>query len=142
MERGYDYITRISNANEFTKAAANRSSAEWLPELPPPTIFAGDIADEIVRSIDSISTDELRDIFDLVEDSLLHSTMEEKQTICTGFLEELLAKSSSGEFSFARIIPFLGDKARQYCLFWDQFTGVKTPGLTLSNCSVTSRSWP
>ena len=47
----------------------------------------------------------------------------------TNFLEGLQNIESSGQVSASEFVPFLGSKSKEYCKAWDEFTGVKTPGL-------------
>ncbi|MFZ9595026.1 MAG: DUF7674 family protein [Bdellovibrionia bacterium] len=52
-----------------------------------------------------------------------------KNAVCTCFLENLI-NAFSEELNQLKIwIPLLGPESREYCKAWDQFTGVKTPGL-------------
>lgn len=48
---------------------------------------------------------------------------------CTCFLEDLINIASHGRISFERFIPYLGEKSKEFCRAWDEFTGVKSPGL-------------
>ena len=48
---------------------------------------------------------------------------------CTCFLENLINIASWGDISYSRFVPYLGEKSREFCRAWDEFTGVKTPGL-------------
>lgn len=49
--------------------------------------------------------------------------------ICTCFFEDLINSASSGNIQYERFIPYLGEKSKEYCKAWDQFTGVRSPGL-------------
>ena len=48
---------------------------------------------------------------------------------CTCFLESLINRASWGGIPYNRFVPYLGEKSREFCRAWDEFTGVKTPGL-------------
>jgi len=48
---------------------------------------------------------------------------------CVCFLENLQNKAGHGRFEYSRFIPYLGEKSKEYCRAWDEFTGVKSPGL-------------
>jgi hypothetical protein len=38
-------------------------------------------------------------------------------------------RASAGRIPYERFIPYLGEKSKEYCRAWDEFTGVKSPGL-------------
>lgn len=72
-----------------------------------------------------------RKVFQAVE-SLLEesaSSSEVKDVLCTCFLENLVNRFTESPEVLARFVPLLGERSKAYCKAWDEFTGVKTPGL-------------
>lgn len=64
-----------------------------------------------------------------VEDLLVRGDEALKDAAATSFLENLLNQVSGGELDPATFVDLLGPQSRAYCKAWDEFTGVKTPGL-------------
>ncbi len=99
----------------------------------PPTM-SGDItnfSDFVVEQLTSGIYKNAADVFQSVE-SLLHdeaSNDEVKDAVCTCFLENLINYASNGRIPYESFVPLLGPKSVEYCKGWDEFTGVKTPGL-------------
>jgi hypothetical protein len=48
---------------------------------------------------------------------------------CTCFLENLINIADAGRVKYERFIPYLGKNSKNFCRAWDEFTGVKSPGL-------------
>lgn len=94
------------------------------------------VTDELVLKSSNVSDEELT-IYAFVEEiRVLYSKYPEKtdenlldNAVCTCFLENLLNDASAGGISYSRFIPHLGEKSKEYCRAWDEFTGVKSPGL-------------
>lgn len=80
-------------------------------------------------SIGDISDDGLRRILDVVEDAAANGEEAAKNAATTGFLEHLQNRAASDAFPFARIVPMLGTSCLDFCRAWDDFAGVRTPGL-------------
>ena len=73
---------------------------------------------------------ELEEIFSLVEYFLNEGEFSVKAAAATCFLENLINYTSAGTLAPEKLIPYLvGKKSIEYCKAWDEFTGVKTPGL-------------
>lgn len=70
----------------------------------------------------------IKEIFDFVEKLLVHGDESVKNAIATSFLEHLLSQDAE-EIDFKKITKFFGKQTMGYCKAWDQFTGVKTPGI-------------
>ena len=70
-------------------------------------------------------------VFNTIESLLTGTNADEevKNAVCTSFLENLLHYYSDGSIPSESFIPFLGPESREYCKSWEEFTGVKTPGL-------------
>lgn len=91
---------------------------------------------ELVKSSSVTTAGELK-IFEYIEEQRqkYHDVKEDNDesdfdnAICTCFLENLLNHASAGDVDYDRFIPLLGPKSREYCKAWDQFTGVRSPGL-------------
>jgi hypothetical protein len=49
--------------------------------------------------------------------------------LCTCFLESFLNYAGNNIALYDRFIPYLGDKCKGFCKYWDHFTGVRSPGL-------------
>ena len=72
---------------------------------------------------------ELKEIFLLIEHLVEKGDKSVKSATTTNFLENLINISSHGDFEPSTFIHYLGPKSKAYCKAWDEFTGVKTPGL-------------
>lgn len=80
--------------------------------------------------ITSEKTKEVEEIFSLVEYFLNEGEFSVKAAAATCFLENLINYTSAGTLAPEKLIPYLvGKKSIEYCKAWDEFTGVKTPGL-------------
>ena len=83
---------------------------------------------------DSKSHDkELKEIFTFIEHLLHEGSKEVKDAAATCFLENLINISSSGRISALKFVHMLGQESKEYCIAWDEFTGVKTEGLYENN---------
>lgn len=71
---------------------------------------------------------DLKEILEFVEFLLVRGDESLKNAIATTFLEALLAKDFN-EKQFRILSKLLGKESVEYCKAWDEFTGVKTPGL-------------
>ena len=72
-------------------------------------------------------TGRLGSVFRLAEQGLVEGTETVKDAVATQFLETLQHGSDSEVASVW--LPMLGEESRAYCRAWDEFTGVRTPGL-------------
>jgi hypothetical protein len=73
---------------------------------------------------------ELEEIFSLVEFFLNEGEFSVKAAAATCFLENLINYTSAGRLMPEKLNFYLvGKKSIEYCKAWDEFTGVKTPGL-------------
>jgi len=82
-----------------------------------------------VRSADEICASELECIVKLVEEALESGDPTEADGIATGFLEQILSLADEQPEAVRKVVAMLGPEARAYCVAWDRFTGVRTPGL-------------
>lgn len=103
------------------------------------TIFFGltsYVINELINKHASVTQEEL-DIYKYVEQIRVRYSDASDDTdefhldnaACTCFLENLINTASFGTIEYSRFIPFLGEKSKEYCRAWDEFTGVKSPGL-------------
>lgn len=66
-------------------------------------------------------------LFNLIERLLTEGSAEVRDAAATCFLENLTNRSDSLDPRL--YVPLMGPESRNYCRAWDDFTGVKTPGL-------------
>jgi hypothetical protein len=66
-------------------------------------------------------------LFGLIERLLTEGTSAVRDAAATCFLENLINRSDSLDPRL--YAPLMGQESRKYCRAWDDFTGVKTPGL-------------
>jgi hypothetical protein len=92
-------------------------------------IDLSEFSDHVVDLIKTDHTDELKVIFDLVEDLIVSGDAQVRDAITTCFLENLLNAVSPTGIPASAFVAFLGPNAREFCRAWDKFTGVQTEGL-------------
>lgn len=140
-------------ANKYTQALiskfVNFANSQILKEeielmgnpesITPYTIFSGltnYVIDELIKKNENITQEEI-DIYNFIEEiRIKYSEFPENtdeydfdNAACTCFLENLLNRASAGRILYNRFIPYLGEKSKEFCRAWDEFTGVKSPGL-------------
>jgi hypothetical protein len=71
----------------------------------------------------------LPEVFAFIEELMDQGDNEVQDAIATCCLENLLNYSSGGSIAPESFVHLLGSKSREYCRTWDEFTGVRTPGL-------------
>jgi hypothetical protein len=76
-----------------------------------------------------LSSRQLSELFDFVEEVLANGADAEKDLVATCFLENLANAVSAGHLSAARIVPFLGRRSKEFWRAWDDFTGLTTENL-------------
>lgn len=94
------------------------------------------VVDELIKKNKNIIQEEI-EIYKFIEDIRVKYSQFPNNTdeydfdnaACTCFLENLLNIASANEIRYERFIPYLGEKSKEYCRAWDEFTGVKSPGL-------------
>jgi hypothetical protein len=102
---------------------------EWDPEIPPPTILFGTYGQVFSQKIYNGSKPELTRILNLIEDLLQYGDEQVKDAVATGFWDAVLSESSNRKLDFRILVPYIGIRSKNYCLAWDAFCGIKTPGL-------------
>ncbi|GEM_PF-5567130 len=106
---------------------------DWKWEDPASSCaFMMEFAIYVIDNITSMSEEKKRDIFDFMETLLQEGDEDVGTSVCTGFLESLV-NFPSERISPDSFVPFLGKESREYYKGWDDFTGVKTPGLWPDN---------
>lgn len=68
-------------------------------------------------------------IFLTVENLMTTGDREVVAAVSTCFLENLLNRASTGSIDYSSFVGFLGQRSREFCKEWDQFTGVFSDGL-------------
>jgi len=103
--------------------------ARWAKEGSPGVCSEvscfGDFVEKRILEADEA---EIARIFGLIEHFLIFGDEEIRTAFCTCCLENILNVTPS-RLPAERFVKFLGPKSREYCRAWDEFTGVKTPGL-------------
>ena len=91
----------------------------------------GRYVEDILNSLLSIEKqEEIKEIFLLIEFFMTEGDQDVQGAVATCFLENLINYTSAGTLAPEKLIPYLvGKKSIEYCKAWDEFTGVKTPGL-------------
>ena len=107
----------------------NRHLAFWEGEKPGLCMDISAFATYVERVIQEDDSLQLHNIFEVVELCMCSDDEELKTAFTTCFLENLLNCFSSGKIDASVFVPLLGEKSRQYCRAWNDFTGVKTPGI-------------
>src|SRR5580658_7851133 len=96
---------------------------EWQPEPPPSIFMAARLGDAV--AICKFTDEQLRELFELVEDWMCNGDEDAQAVLATGFLEALLSQADHGRFDFRRASPFIGGETRKYCQAWDRFCGIE-----------------
>lgn len=86
-----------------------------------------EVADTTLALARANETGRLGSVFRVAEQGLVEGTETVKAAVATQFLETLQHASDS---EVARVwVPMLGEESRAHCRAWDEFSGVRTPGL-------------
>lgn len=102
--------------------------AEDFGDLFLPHVAMGWISRSFVDHMNQLHPEEIKQVFDLVEETLVHGDDASANLVAVSFLECL--QNRDGEsFDFSRIAKHLGAESIAFCKWWDEFTGVKTSGL-------------
>ena len=80
------------------------------------------------QSLNRRKTEEEK-IFKLIERFIKEGDFNVRDAASTCFLENLINYTSAGRLKPEQFIHYLGKESKEYCKAWDEFTGVKTPGL-------------
>ncbi|RLK58898.1 DUF7674 family protein [Actinokineospora cianjurensis] len=91
-----------------------------------PISQAIEAAQQFVEVFDTLDTSVVQKTFRVLEDALRDGTEQEKDAAATGFLESVLSAWDRG-FDLESIWQHVGPESREYCIAWNEFTGVPTP---------------
>lgn len=94
------------------------------------------VTNEIIKNNPNITQEEI-EIFQYIESSLAKfdkypdgsDESDFDNAACVCFLENLLNYASAERIKYSRFIPLLGERSRTFCKSWDEFSGVRSPGL-------------
>lgn len=70
----------------------------------------------------------IKEMFSFMEYILENGDEDVQNAVCTCFLENILNVTPS-DIDPKRFVEYLGPQSREYCIAWDEFTGVQTEGL-------------
>ena len=124
IEQAYKLLTGLHKA---LKIKFDEEIEYWKPDPLLSTVMTGSFGEVLVEQESEFTDEEYRSVFSAVENLLLNYNEEVGTAVATGLLEALIQLSD--QRNPARFVYFLGEEAKKYCIAWDEFTGVKTPGL-------------
>lgn len=81
----------------------------------------------ISTRLKSDTLENTEEIFSFIESEVIKGG-DVAEAACTCFLENILNRTPQ-EINPKTFVPYLGPESKEYCKAWDDFTGVKTPGL-------------
>lgn len=113
----------------FTSKVWEQHLEFWADENPGFGNIISTFSDYCIELFLSKREDELKSVFLFVEEMLKNGDVSVRDAFATCFLENILNLVPS-KISPIDFIPLLGPSSIDYCRAWDEFTGVKTPGLT------------
>lgn len=90
------------------------------------SVFSEFVTDNLNAMDSSV---DFKKVFLFIEKLMVEGDQDVKDVAATCFLENLINFDSWGTVKASSFIPYLGPKSREYCIAWDEFTGVKTEGL-------------
>lgn len=106
---------------------------EWDFDGLPPTLWVSSAFRTLGRAIASkrspLADRDLKRLFQEIDRLLQSSDGQVSNAVATGLLEEIWRSVHESGFDFSTIDPHLGSAARSYLVRWDDFNGVRTPGL-------------
>lgn len=123
-----DMYRMLSEASPTARAALEGLSREWAPEPAPPTIAMSAIARDLSR-LKEDATGEWPAVLALIERAMIEGDESVQTAASTGFLERMLSDATAPDWKYRRMLKVLGLRSRQYCVAWDKFTKLSTPGL-------------
>jgi hypothetical protein len=104
--------------------------AENPEEIHPlMTVLGRYVEEKLNKPLDVTGKKEIKNIFNLIERLIKQGNNIVKDAANTCFLENLINYTSAGRLEPEQFIHYLGPESKAYCKAWDEFTGVKTPGL-------------
>lgn len=101
----------------------------WDQEPPGVCLDLSEFARYIVDLVSEGRHEELPAIFALIEKLVVEGDDQVATAATTCCLENLINISGTDRLPPESFVPLLGPESRAYCQAWDEFTGVRTPGL-------------
>jgi hypothetical protein len=101
---------------------------EWTPEEPPAVVLLAALVTRLVHALSAVPDEKLAEIAAIVERVFADGSDDAKSATATGFLEAVLSATGNTKAATA-FLTKLGPRALKHCRDWDEFCGVKTPGL-------------
>jgi hypothetical protein len=123
-----DCIVLLVRALPEFKPALDATRAEWGSEPPGLCNELFTLSDLVIDRLASTLQHDLEPLFQAIERLMLEGNEDVKDAVATCFLENVL-NATSKDVPAERFVPLLGPESRAFCRAWDEFTGVKTPGL-------------
>lgn len=128
MIRADDCITLIlKEIPEFSAHWADHLNY-WNDDQPGLCINFSAFSHFTIELIQKKQENVLKRIFDLVERLMVEGDQTVQEAVATCFVEDLI-NAVPDEIDSRTFVHLLGDETRDYVKGWDDFTGVKTPGL-------------
>ncbi|WP_447895911.1 DUF7674 family protein [Vreelandella sp. GE22] len=101
----------------------------WGNDIPGLSNDISKLSSYLIKNLHLISKDQRKEIFLLVESCLEKGDEMVKNAVATCLLENMLNAVSSERVEAHLFVDLLGEKSRNFCKAWDDFTGVHTQGL-------------
>jgi hypothetical protein len=117
----------LSAAPEF-RPVLESFRAEWADEALGLCSEFSELSDFVIAKLHSGATEGLQVLFEAVERLMVEGDEEVKDAAATCFLENLM-NATPDRISPAAFVPLLGAESRVFCRSWDEFCGLRTPGL-------------
>jgi len=118
----------LASTHPSLKTRLKKEQEYWAPDELLATVIMGDLGETVVLNSDNFSDEQYRELFAKVEKLLSIEDGKFGDAVATGFLEAIMHRLPTDKPPH-RVISFFGKEAREYCIAWDEFTGVTTPGL-------------
>ena len=123
-----EWMELILKALPAFKPALNAYRASWGDDLRGLCNELSALTDFVLDRVEADAMEDFPSLFDTVEMLMVDGDSDVKDAVATCFLENLLNVTPRC-IPPERFVPLLGPESRAFCRAWDEFTGVKTPGL-------------
>lgn len=101
----------------------------WGEDCGGLCVRCSEFAGLAIEKFHRMSQTERKLLFGTVELFLTEGDEDVQDAVATCFLEDIASAVYENKVSAKLLVPLLGEESRAYCKAWDEFTGVKTPGL-------------
>jgi DNA-binding transcriptional LysR family regulator len=91
-----------------------------------PVLFLGSLGRVFVDAAEQLVPGERQRVLGILEQVLASGTDSDRNAVATGFWEAVLNRWDVG-FDLEAVWPEMGPRSRDYCLAWNEFTGVPSP---------------